>query len=199
MKSLVLAGLAAPFLAMGAPASFEVRGAEVEARRSGDAAEVRVVYDLTVIDAACGWFLAEIDGLPAGEREPKAALVLDGKEFPAAVEESRGGRAVQAFRESREEGARALGAAKSVRLVLTFPKAPCTGPEFTVPVLLPKPEYWREEGKERQKGFPRLTVRFDAEGEAASAEIRATFRTVPGGARVVLRSDPLSAGVSILK
>ncbi len=200
MKALVLAGLVVPFLSMGAPASFEVRGAEVEARLAGGKASARIVYDLSVRDAACGWFLAEVEGLPGGAGEPKAVLVLDGKEFPASVEDSSGKRSVQAFRDAREEGARALEAAKSVRLVLAWPEAACAGPEFVLPVLVPRPEYWRENGDgEPRKDLPRLSVRFDAESEEAKAEVRATFKSVPRGARLVLRSDPRSAGVSILK
>ncbi len=201
VKIAALGGLVCSlFAAAGAPASFEVRGAEVEVRRSGDAAEVRIVYDLAVRDAACGWFLAQFDGLPSGAGQPKASLVIDGKEFPASVEEQRGVRSIQAFQEEREEGARVLGVAKSVRLVLAFPKAACPGPEISVPVTVPWPAYWREhEEKEPRKELPRLSVRFTSEVEEATAEVRATFRAVPGGLRLVLRSDARSAGATLVK
>jgi len=200
MKSVVLLGLALPLFApMGAPAWFEVRGAEVEVHRAAGAAEVRIVYDVAVRDAACGWFLGQFDALPAGAAEPKATLLIDGKEYPAAVEDGRGARAVQAFREEREQGVRVLSAAKSIRLVLAFPKAACPGPEITVPIPVPAPEFRGDPEKEPPKDLPRVSVRFDSEVEEATAEVRATFRTVPRGSRLVLRSDARSAGATLVK
>ncbi len=201
MKATLLAGLLGGWLLLvGAPAWFEVRGAEVQVHRAGDSAEVRIVYDLTVREAACGWFQAEFDDLPGGAQEPKAVLLLDGKEFPARVEEAGGKRRVQAFQESREEGRKALEGAKSVQLALAYPKVACTGPEVTVALPVPRTLFSREEAEGGpKKEFPRLSVRFDAEVEGASAEVRATFRSVPFGARLVLRSDSGSAGASVHK
>jgi hypothetical protein len=200
-KLFALPLLALPFLPpFGAPAAFEVRGAEATVVREAGIADVRIVYDVDVKDAACGWFLAPIEGLPTGDAAPKASLLCDGKEFPAALEEDGGRSAIQAFRDDREAGVKLL-AAKSVRLVLAFPKAPCTGPEVSVPLSIPVPAY-RNRGetvKEPPTELPRLAVRFDARGGDATAEVRATFLAVPKGARLVLRSDALSAGAAIVK
>lgn len=195
--ALAVLWIAAPALA-GAPAWFEVRGAEVSVRRTGDSAEARVVYDLAVRDAACGWFCAEVAGLPSGKDAPRAALAIDGKEYPLALAQDRSGTPVlSAWRDAdRDEGVKALTEAKSVRLVLSFPKAACAGPEFPFPVLLPRPEYREEEPRNE---LPRLSVRFDAESDGTTAEVRVTFRSVARGSRLVLRSDALSAGVSVAK
>ena len=201
MKATMVACLLGGWLLLvGAPAGFEVRSAEVQVRRSGDSADVLIVYDLSVSNAACGWFLAEFDALPGGEQEPKAALLVDGKEIPAVLEGPAGKRRAQALRDSKDEGRRVLEKAKSVQLALTFPAVACPGPEVSVPLPIPRETYHHEEAKEAPRNaLPRLSVRFDAEIDEASAEIRATFRSVPHGARLVLRSDSRSAGASVLK
>jgi hypothetical protein len=199
-KFAALPLLALPLLSpMGAPAMFEVRGAEATVVREAGSAEVRIVYDVEVKDAACGWFLARVDGLPKGAAAPKATLLCDGKEFPAAIEEDDGHAAVQAFRDARKGGVEALSA-KSIRVVLAFPKAPSDGPEVSVALPVPVPAFWHrgESGKDVPTTLPRLAVRFDARGGDAPAEVRATFRTVPKGARLVLRSDALSAGAALV-
>ena len=71
---------------------------------------------------------------------------------------------------------------------------------MTVPLPIPRSYDHGEKGKDRPKNeLPRLAVRFDAEVEGATAEIKASFRAVPHGTRVVLRSDARSAGASLLK
>jgi hypothetical protein len=201
MKTAIAAGLLGwSMLLVGAPAGFEVRSAEAQVRRTGDSAEVRIVYDLAVHNAACGWFLGSFEDLPGGDGAPKATLLFDGKEYPAKVEERDGQRQVQAFQASKDEGRRLLEDSKSVQLVLTFPAVACTGPEVTVPLPFPRSYVFTEDGRKAQKGeYPRLSVRFDAEVEGATAEVRATFRAVPAAARLALRSDARSAGASLLK
>lgn len=208
MKATMVAGLLGGLLLLawapagfaGAPAGFAVRGTEVQVRRTGDSADVRIVYDLSVNNVACGWLQAEFDALPGGAQALKAALLLDGKEFPAVVEGPAGERRVQAFQDWKHEGRRAFEKAKSVQLALSFPTVACPGPEMSVPLPIPRETYHHEEAKKEPKNeLPRLSVRFDAEVEGATAEIRATFRSVPAGSRLVLRSDPRSAGASVLK
>jgi len=199
LKIAVLPLLALPLFApLGAPAGFEVRGAEVEVRRAGAEAEVRIVYDVDVKEAACGWFLARFEGLPSGDAAPKAFLSIDGKEYPAVVESERDVPTVQAFRDDRKDGVRLLSS-KSIRVVLAYPKAACKGPEVSVAIPVPVPTYLHDGMKEPSNTLPRVSVRFDAKDEESSAEVRAVFRAVPRGARLVLRSDALSAGAAIVK
>ena len=194
---LLVAG--APPVFAGAPAGFTLQGTEVRVNRSGDSAEVRITYDLTVNETACGWFMAEFDALPAGAQEPTAVLILDGKEFPARLTGGEGTRQFQVFQKEKEEGRRALEGAKSVRLVLTFPKAACSGPEMTVSLPIPRSFVHHPDRREEPKTeLPRLSVRFDADVEGTSAGITATFRSPPAGARLDLRADARSAGVSLL-
>jgi len=201
MKTAIATGLLGwSMLLVGAPAGFEVRSAEVQVKRTGDSAETRIVYDLAVHNAACGWFLASFADLPGGDQAPKATLLLDGKEYAAKVEEMDGKRQVQAFQASKDEGRKLLEESKSVQLVLTFPTAACSGPEVAVPLPFPRSYIFREDGRETQKAeYPRLSVRFDAEVEGATAEVRATFKAVPAASRLALRSDARSAGASLLK
>ena len=209
MKAAMIAGLLWVFLApVGAPAGFTVDGAEVEVHRKGDSAEVRIAYDVTVNNTACGWFQAEFEGLPEGDRAPKATLILDGKEYATVAdgteyatvaEGASGDRSFRAFREEKEEGRHLLDGAKSIRLRLEFPAWACAGPEVTVPVPFPRSYVHSADAKDAaKKGFPRLAVKFDAEVEGASAEVKATFKAVPAGAKVLLRFDARSAGASIL-
>ena len=199
LKIAALPLLALPLFApFGAPAGFEVRGAEVEVRRAGAEAEVRIVYDVDVKEAACGWFLAKIEGLPAGDAAPKAFLSIDGKEYPAVVESERGVPSVQAFRAERKDGVRLLSS-KSIRVVLVYPKVACPGPEVSVALPVPVPAFVHDGMKEPSSVLPRVSVRFDAKDEETSAEVRAVFRAVPRGARLVLRSDALSAGATLVK
>jgi len=200
MKAALIAGLLWVFLApMGAPAGFTVGGAEVEVHRKGDSAEVRIAYDVTVDNTACGWFQAGFEGLPGGDRAPKATLILDGKEYATVAEGSGGDRSFRVFREDKEEGKRALDGAKSIRLRLDYPAAPCDGPEVAVPIPFPRSYAHSEDAKDAAKrGIPRLAVTFDAEIEEATAEVKATFKAVAAGAKVLLRYDARSAGASIV-
>lgn len=200
MKAALIAGLLWVFLApVGAPAGFSVDGAEVEVHRKGDSAEVRIAYDVTVNNTACGWFQAEFEGLPEGDRAPKATLILDGKEYATVAEGSGGDRSFRAFREDKEEGKRALDGAKSIRLRLEFPAAACAGPDVTVPVPFPRSYVHSEDAKEAaKKGLPRLSVKFDAEVEGATVDVKATFKSVAKGAKVVVRADASSAGASLI-
>jgi len=200
MKAAMIAGLLGMLLApMGAPAGFAVDGAAVEVHRKGDSAEVRIAYDLAVNNTACGWFLAEFEGLPEGEFAPKATLLLDGKEFATIAEGTGGSLSFRAFHEEKEEGRRALDGAKTIRLRLDYPARACAGSELTVPIPFPRSYVHSAEGKDAaKKGFPRLTVKFDAEIEGTAAEVRATFKSVGVGVRAVLRADARSAGAAIL-
>ena len=194
---LLVAG-ASPVFA-GAPAGFTLHGTEVRVNRSGDSAEVRITYDLTVNETACGWFMAEFDALPAGAQEPTAVLILDGKEFPAHLMGGEGTRQFQVFQKEKEEGRRALEGAKSIRFALDFPKTACAGAEMTLAVPLPRSYVHRKEGRSEGKNeVPDLSVRFDVEVEGMTSGLRATFRSAPAGARVVLRADSRSAAVSLL-